>query len=704
VLRKARPIGEAAERATSPARCVVAELPSSVETPALTPVVDPLVELPVAEPVTDALSFGPPSSPFPPLAASPSFSAPPLPPDPATSLLPATPPTEPELEHRAHELVLSLGDRRYRVRGIERNLTYDVLKVNLLCARGEGFHVDALDLYSARQRAAFLKQASLEMGVEERVVQKDLGQLLLRLESLQQEQIETALAPKEKAAAPMSDEARRAAEELLASPDLLSRIVEDLSELGVVGEETNKLVTYLAATSRQLERPLAVIVQSSSAAGKSALLDAVLSLMPEEQRVSYSAMTGQSLFYMGETDLSHKILAIAEEQGAERASYALKLLQSEGELTIASTGKDPTTGRLVTHEYRVQGPVAILLTTTAVDLDEELRNRCLVLAVDESREQTRAIHERQREAETLEGLVRRRRRETIQKRHRNAQRLLRPLAVVNPFARQLTFLDSQTRTRRDHPKYLALIRSIALLHQRQRPVRVREIEGAAEEYIEVTLADLELANRLADEVLGRSLDELPPQTRRMLQALEVWVSGECERLRMERCDFRFSRREVRESLGLSYEQLRVHLGRLVSYEYLLVHHGGRGQSFIYELAYDGRGKDGRPTLACLIDVEALQSGSTKESLGGLAGTLGGEELDLGGSYRPQTGALPGPNRRRKRAASANNGEALLALTAEAGAIAVPGLDAATPTYKGAPTHRESPIAGRHLAAANGREG
>ena len=139
------------------------------------------------------------------------------------------------------------------------------------------------------------------------------------------------------------------------------------------------------------------------------------------------------------------MLAIAEEEGAERASYALKLLQSEGELTIASTGKDPHSGKLVTHEYRVQGPVAILLTTTAIDVDEELLNRCLVLTVDEDREQTRAIHVRQREGETLEGLLAERERRRIIERHKNAQRLLKPLLVVNPYARQLTFLDDRTR-------------------------------------------------------------------------------------------------------------------------------------------------------------------------------------------------------------------------------------------------------------------
>jgi len=232
-------------------------------------------------------------------------------------------------------------------------------------------------------------------------------------------------------------------------------------------------------------------------------MEAVLAMLPEEQRVQYSAMTGQSLFYMGETDLKHKVLAIVEEEGASRAAYALKLLQSEGALSIASTGKDATTGRLITHQYRVEGPVMLFLTTTAIDLDEELQNRCLVLAVDEGRAQTQAIHKKQREAQTVEGLLARREREEILRVHQNAQRLLKPLFVANPYARELTFLDSQTRTRRDHMKYLVLIRSIALLHQRQRQRKTATHHGQALEYIEVTLDDIATANRLAHEVLGR---------------------------------------------------------------------------------------------------------------------------------------------------------------------------------------------------------
>jgi DNA primase catalytic core len=541
-------------------------------------------------------------------------------------------------EDEAHFL---FGDRRYRVRGLKRNLSFGLMKVNLFASRDglfdetgalrsesapiAGFHVDTLDLYSARSRQLFEKQAGLEMGVEDHAIKRDLGQILRILEALQQEAIEKALKPKVKTIT-LTEKETAEAMALLKDPKLLERILEDFSRSGLVGEETNKLVAYLAATSRKLDRPLAVIIQSSSAAGKSRLMEAVLDFMPEEEREKYSALTANSLFYFSEDkSLRHKILAIAEEHGAERATYALKLLQSEGELTIASTGKDPQTGRLVTQEYRVEGPVMIFLTTTAVEIDEELLNRCLVLTVDEDREQTRRIHELQREAETIEGLLLLNEREKVLALHQNAQRLLRPLHVVNPFARELTFVDDRTRTRRDHVKYLTLIRTLALLFQYQREVKKVKWNGGRGggdeiEYVEVTREDIAVANRLCSEVLGRSLDELPPRTRKLLMLLDSWVSDTCGKSDVNRCDFLFSARQARERTGFTHDQLRVHLGRLVALEYVLVHRGGRGQCFVYELLYDGKGKDGRPFVVGLIDLAA-----------GATTTAGGEKAGCGGS-------------------------------------------------------------------------
>jgi DNA primase catalytic core len=525
------------------------------------------------------------------------------PPTPAVSA--TAPAVDVPIEVKGEEIIVTLGDRRYRIRGLAKNLSYDLLKVNLLASRGDGFHVDTLDLYAARQRAVFQKQAAIEMGVKEDVVKRDLGRVLLKLEEMQDEQIRKTLEPQQETAK-ISAEDRAAALELLRDPRLMDRILEDFTRCGVVGEETNKKVAYLATVSRLLDAPLAVIVQSSSAAGKSSLMEAVLALMPEEQRVQFSAMTGQSLFYMGETDLKNKILAIVEEEGAQRAAYALKLLQSEGVLTIASTGKDPATGKLVTHEYRVEGPVMIFLTTTAIDLDEELLNRCLVLTVDEDRAQTRAIHRIQRQAQTLEGMLAKRRRQAILMLHRNAQRLLRPIFVVNPYADRLTFPDSLTRTRRDHMKFLVLIRAITLLYQHQRPVKTVTCDDKPVEYIESTPEDVELAEDLIKQVLGRSLDELPPQTRRLLLLIDDMVREQCEQLKMEQTDYRFSRRDVRQHTGWSDPQIKRHLSKLEDLEYLIVHHGGRGQTMVYELYFQRPADPRQPFLPGLIDIGMLR--------------------------------------------------------------------------------------------------
>lgn len=554
-----------------------------------------------------------------------------------------TPADDVQLELNGEEAVMVLGDRRYRIRGLEKNLSFNQLKLNVLVSKkieaektdaAPLYHVDTLDLYSARQRASFIKQSAGELLVKEEVIKRDMGILLLKLEALQEKQIRDALSPKEKEVV-LTEAERQEALELLKDKNLLSRILDDFDRCGVVGEETNKLVGYLAAVSRKLEEPLAIVIQSSSAAGKTSLMDAVLSFFPSEEKVKYSAMTGQSLFYMSSTNLKHKILAIVEEEGAQRASYALKLLQSEGELTIASTGKDPASGRLITHEYKVEGPVMIFLTTTAIEIDEELLNRCLVLSVDEERTQTRAIHKKQREQQTLEGLLARKEREEVRALHQNAQRLLRPLLVANPYARELTFLDDKTRTRRDHMKYLTLIRAIALLHQYQRPLKTASYQGKNISYIEVTLDDIEIANRLSHQVLGRSLDELAPQTRRLLMLLDYMVSSACKRLAMARQDYRFSRREIILQTGLSYDQVRVHLERLVQLECVLVHHGGRGQSFVYELVYDGKGQDGSSFLMHLIDVDSLKNITTNKSLGGKDGefgeSLGGHLASIGPS-------------------------------------------------------------------------
>jgi DNA primase len=313
-------------------------------------------------------------------------------------------------------------------------------------------------------------------------------------------------------------------------------------------------------------------------------------------------------------------------------------LQSEGELTIASTGKDPQTGKMVTQEYHVEGPVMIFLTTTAIDLDEELQNRCLTLAVDESAEQTGRIHQLQRERRTLAGLIAKVERQEILKKLRNAQRLLQTVDVLNPYAPSLTFATARTRNRRDHEKYLTLIDAIALLHQHQREARTLP---NGQRFIEVTLDDIALANQLAPEILGRSLDELPPQTRRLLDHIRELMKKKCGSVpgqpgaKVGAGTACFSRKELRDHCGWSLTQVRVHLERLVELEYLAIRHGRLGSQFVYEALFDTTTPEAIAHIG-LIDVAKLRHGYESPMAGGAA-TLAGFEPGVAG----QNGHLAG---------------------------------------------------------------
>lgn len=510
------------------------------------------------------------------------------------------------------------GERTYRA--LEMNLQgLSRLKVNLKVTLNDRFHIDTLDLYLDRARERYAQVSAERLNADQSAILQELYTLI---ETLDKKRVELLKAkPDEVKSKEMTKEGREEAMKFLRSPDLIEEIQKDFDACGYIGEETPRLFCYLATISRFLKYPLGVLMVSRSAAGKSSLQQAVLKFVPEEDLQDFDRLSGKSLYY--KISLKHKVLAITEDEGALEAIYPIRILASEQRLRVSVANTDPKTGQKRTEDFSVEGPTSVLWGSTCAEkIDFETRNRFCIVTIDESREQTKRILQKQREQESLEGVLESEEEEVVTKKHHNAQRLLKKLKVINPYFDELTYPDDNLLMRREQKKYLTLIKTITFLHQYQREIKREKTRSGKEiDYIEATIEDIALANKLAAEVLGRSLDELSPHTRKLLKLIKQMTQERSEKEKKKREFIFFTRRSICEYTGWSYFQTREPLETLVQMEYLILSKEKNNQYF-YELIWDGEGEGGEKFFMGLIDVERLRKNHS-----GLRGKKGGLRAD-----------------------------------------------------------------------------
>jgi DNA primase len=509
----------------------------------------------------------------------------PVSPEPPPAPEPLTPaPAEGKDERPASGLQLARDGVLYS--GRVHSLLLGRLRVTVKAAKGEAFHVDTIDLYSSRSRSEFARRAGKALAVGTDAVESALLALLVEAEKAAEA---GKPAVEESGPPPMSEDERACALAFLHRPDLLDQVARDVDSLGYVGEETNKRLLYLVAVSRKLEDPLSAIVLSQSGAGKSGLTEVIERLCPPEDVVLLTRLTPQSLYYTEPGFLDRKLVIVEERYGSMEADYSIRVLQSRKKLIAAAPVKDPQTGNMRTKVFTVEARAAFIEATTAASVNHENATRCFELQMDETEEQTRRIHERQRLLRTGHGLDLRKEAAAITHRHWNAQRLLEPLPVVIPFADRLSFPSSWMRTRRDHARFLNLIEVSAFLHQHQRE---RSLEGA----IVASLADYKTAYALVGEVLRETLTDVKRPLREAYERIhELAREGS------------ITRREIREALGVPDSTVRRWLAELVELEYLGVAEEGRqgaGKTTRYRLVERGPRTD---VVLGLLSPEALRA-------------------------------------------------------------------------------------------------
>jgi len=472
------------------------------------------------------------------------------------------------------------GQRRYELRELSPG-ELDRLRVRLKAESEGRFHLDTLDLYAGRSRASFSRAAAPILGVSDTAIEGDLCLMIKKLEAMRSARRVQAGATDGRYVMTPDEEAEALA--FLKQADLLERVVKDLEAMGYVGEEANKKIAYLITISRKLDNPLCGVIISRAGAGKSRLMESLAELVPPEDLVSYTRITPQALYYADNRSFKNKLMVSGEDEGLLGSDYAMRELISSKRISLAAPIKDSATGKMKTVEYEVEGPIALLFSTTQPTIHYENSTRCFTLSLDESGEQTERVMKFQRSRKKVEGVMRSLEGRELRRVHRNAQRLLRSLLVVNPFDDGLKFAAHRIESRRDHEKYLSLIEAIAFLKQHQREIKRLPAQGRELEYIEVTREDIAEADKLMGEAVCKQGDELSPPSRQLLELIQKMVEERARELEIDPRAYQFNRRDIREYTGWSDNQIKAHIKRLEELEQLTVKAGERGRMYRYQL-------------------------------------------------------------------------------------------------------------------------
>ena len=470
----------------------------------------------------------------------------------------------------------------YKIRGLKEDFTSSSLNVGIRVSLGSNFFYDTVNLYSARSRIVFAKTIASRFEVSYETILSHLETILDNIEKLREKQILSKAGIKE---VEIPNEEKEKGLKLLNSQNLIEEVRQDLTTLGYIGEDMNKVLVYIIATSRKMEEPLAGIIISRSSAGKSKLTETVRKLIPDDEVIALSSASDTALYYA--TDLSHKFVCMGESKGNENIEYPLRELISSKEITRMVTMKDEKTGQMKGIEIKTKGPIAYIETSTGMDdVNPENLNRCLILFVDESQNQTRRILEYQRFLQTPKGFLIKQRIPSIIEKHRIAQKLLKPALVINPYAELMGFPERRLEARRDQMKFIQVLNAVAFLNQYKRERHSLKDESNTYEYIEPTLEDYKTTYELLVKsgILSNTLSDIPKNARDLYEIIKDMVIEKSKGSKKPVKDILFTRKDVWKHSGWSSFQVRKYIEILLDYELIEIMGGGlRGQTHDYRI-------------------------------------------------------------------------------------------------------------------------
>lgn len=483
------------------------------------------------------------------------------------------------------EVVFTGQDRKYQVRGFNRDGFEKIVQICLHV--DERAFPDKVDLSRSQGRARFAGIAGAEFEMSSDTIRNDLSYIYKKLDSLQDDRFKEKAGIADKNIHVSTPEDITKAKNRLVKRDLLTEILtSDCEKLGYIEERINKMLFFLAGTSRLTGEPLSLLDISPPGTGKSFGMSTVMGLMPSDEVLKYSRLTPNALYYRSGDELKGKVLFIEEIVGMENSLEALRMLISSGELAVSGVEKDARTGQLRAVERRVRADIPVISTGVRDIFDEETLSRFILTYNETAEDHLKRIMKAQGHRYSLDGEKLKMRHDKIRESHWHLQRSFDPeLKVINPFHDKLQVNAKLPIASRKNMQYLRLMHNIAFTRQHSRERKHdTDRNGNKISYIEVTPEDVALTNEIASYVFRFAGSDLSKRQHEAYSAILRHCEDAINKKRIGLYEYKFSRREIRESRGWDAMTAKRLFDELERLEYIRKTSGaGQGMRYLYQL-------------------------------------------------------------------------------------------------------------------------
>lgn len=447
------------------------------------------------------------------------------------------------------------------------------ISMQIIAKQTQKKHRVKIDLYDFMNVQNQCRELSEKQGFDYNKLETDLITFTDLLEDYRESLFKEEMNPitdkySEKELTPLAMEK---AVEFLSKPRILENIDKLLEQSGIIGEEENRMLLFILASSYKMPYLLHGLVNGSSGEGKSHLINGIAECMPQEDVMNLTRITSKSLYHYRDKELINKLVLIQDFDGLdEEAQFAFREMQSAKFLTSSTVVKDMF-GQPRGKMKQVHAHFASLTATTKAEIYYDNMSRSVVLGVDESQAQTLRIIKAQNMK--ISGVSNSESEQQAKQLLRNCIRVLKSYEVVNPFADKLMLPLEAKMLRRLNSHFQNFVSQITILNQYKRK---QDDKGR----LIATKEDIHKAVEIFFSCIVIKVDELDKSTRQFFESLKGFVKSQ-----PNGTTYRFTTREVRQELNISRTSAFKYVQTLQELEYIQVVEGSANKGFKYIISY-----------------------------------------------------------------------------------------------------------------------